>query len=368
MSVFTGMAWTGNGGNDIMKLNNGLLAQSVAHRWVMVAPAVAALIYPMLLAGVYRSAHWLSAQTGGAVLLGAVALAVSLVLTFAVPALALAVAAGLGAIERPTAGEARARGFAHLVYACPALFTFIGVVVYLAGFPTGDYVVWPVLWAAVIAAVLVGASKTTSADASARVPSWLRPIHGVGAALLIAGFVLLHLSNHLTGFWSAETHIAVMNVLRKWYRSGAIEPLVVALMLFMVVSGGLLLRARLSRPAGFFETLQTVTGAYLGIYILGHMNSVFIYARLSAGIETDFWFASGGKAGLLGDPWSVRLLPHYALGVWSVITHAGCGQRTVLLNHGVAQQTADRVATWISVLGAAVTVPMILALVRVHIG
>ena len=67
-------------------------------------------------------------------------------------------------------------------------------------------------------------------------------------------------------------------------------------------------------------------------------------------------------------PWSVRLLPHYALGVWSVITHAGCGQRTVLLNHGVAQQTADRVATWISVLGAAVTVPMILALVRVHIG
>jgi hypothetical protein len=64
----------------------------------------------------------------------------------------------------------------------------------------------------------------------------------------------------------------------------------------------------------------------------------------------------------------VRLLPHYALGVWSVITHAGCGLRTVLLSHGVTEYTADRVAGWISALGAAVTIPMILALVRIHIG
>jgi succinate dehydrogenase hydrophobic anchor subunit len=351
-----------------MMLNHALFASSAARRSLMAAPAVAALIYPVLLAGVYRSAHWLSATTGSAAPFGVVALAVALLVTFAVPALALAAASRLGAIERPTMGEARARGVAHLVYACPPLFTFLGVVVYLAGFPTGDQVIWPLLWAAVIAAVFIGASNAIPAEATARVPSWLRPIHGVGAALVISGFVLLHLCNHLTGFWSADTHIAVMHVLRKWYRSGVIEPLVVALMLFMVTSGALLLRARLSRPAGFFETLQTMTGAYLVIYILGHMNSVFIYARLSAGIETDFWFASGGKAGLLGDPWSVRLLPHYALGVWSVLTHAGCGLRTVLLNHGVAKPTADRVAGWTSALGAAVTIPMLLALVRIHIG
>jgi hypothetical protein len=351
-----------------MMLNNALWASSAARRWVMVAPAVAALIYPLLLAGVYRSAHWLSAATGSTALLGGVALAASLLVTFAVPALALAVALGLGATERPTTGEARARAFAHLVYACPPLFTFLGVVSYLAGVPTGDQVIWPLLWAAVITAVFIGASHGAPAQATARASSWLRPIHGVGAVIAIAGYVSLHLFNHLTGFWSADTHIAVMHVLRKWYRSGVIEPLVVALMLFMVISGALLLRARLSRPAGFFETLQTMTGAYLGIYILGHMNSVFIYARLSAGIETDFWFASGGKAGLLGDPWSVRLLPHYALGVWSVITHAGCGLRTVLLSHGVTEYTADRVAGWISALRAAVTIPMILALVRIHIG
>jgi hypothetical protein len=351
-----------------MMLNDALGANSAARRWLMAAPAVAALIYPMLLAGVYRSAHWFSAASGAAAVIGGLAIAASLLVTFAVPALALAVALALAATERPTTGEARARAFAHLAFACAPLFTFLGVMVYLDGFPTGDLVIWPLLWSGVIATVFIGGSNATPAKATAGVPPWLRPMHGAGAAILIAGFVSLHLFNHLTGFWSADTHIAVMHVLRKWYRSGVIEPLVVTLMLFMVISGALLLRARLSRPARFFETLQTMTGAYLAIYILGHMNSVFIYARLSGGTDTDFWFASGGKAGLLGDPWNVRLLPHYALGVWSVITHAGCGLRTVLLSHGVAERTADRVAGWISVLGALVTIPMILALVRIHIG
>src|SRR5215831_13765473 len=347
---------------------NALRVNSAPRGWVMAAPAIAALVYPMLLSGVYRSAHRISAASGAAAVLGGVGLAVALLLTFAVPALAFAVASALGAGERPTMREARARAFAHLAFACAPLFTFLGVAVYLDGFPTGDLVIWPLLWAGVIIAVFSGASNATPAEASVRVPSWLRPMHGVGAALVIAGFVALHLFNHLTGFWSADTHIAVMHVLRKWYRSGLIEPLVVALMLFMVISGAWLLRARLSRPARFFETLQTMTGAYLGIYILGHMNSVFMYARLSGGTDTDFWFASGGKAGLLGDPWDVRLLPHYALGVWSVITHAGCGLRTVLLSHGVAERTADRVAGWISAFGAAVAIPIILALVRIHVG
>jgi hypothetical protein len=201
-----------------MMPNNALWGGSAAaRRWVMVTPAVAALIYPLLLAGVYRSAHWLSAATGSTALLGWGALAASLLVTFAVPALALAVAWTLGTTGRPTTGEARARAFAHLAFACSPLFTFVGVVVYLAGFPTGDQVIWPLVWAAVIAAVFIGASNGTPAHSTTRVPSWLRPIHGVGAATVIAGYVSLHLFNHLTGFWSAETHIAVMEVLRKWY-------------------------------------------------------------------------------------------------------------------------------------------------------
>ena len=328
-------------------------------------PPAVALFYPALLAGAYRSAHWWSAGSGGS--LAAAALAISLLLTFAIPVVAFTVASRLGAIQEPARGDARARWFAHMAFAAPPLFTFVGVVTYLLGYPSGDYAIWPIIWIAAIVAVWIGASRTDAASASMLAPSWLRPIHGTVAALIILGFVALHLGNHLTGFWSPEAHIAVMHVLRKWYRSEIVEPILVALMLFMVLSGAFLLRARLTRPAGRFETLQTVTGGYLGTYIVAHMNSAFIYARMHEGIDTDFWWAAGSHAGLLGDSWSVRLLPHYAIAVWAVVTHAGCGLRTVLLAHGVAQTTTDRVAVWISVFGALVAVPVILALIGAHI-
>ncbi|PWT76597.1 MAG: hypothetical protein C5B46_00915 [Proteobacteria bacterium] len=347
--------------------NVALSARTAGHRWLRATPAVAALLYPALLSATFRSARWLSSASGWDRLAGIAALAISLLLGFAVPALAFTVAAKLGRLEPRTGEDVRARGIAHLAFASPAMFTFLGVVVYLDGYPNGDYIVWAAFWIAITVWLWRGTAGAASSSHAMLLPTWLRPIHGVGAALLITGFILLHLFNHLSGFWSAETHIAVMHALRRWYRSGFVEPLVVVLMLFMVITGAILLRAKLTRAAGWFETLQTMTGMYLAIYIVGHMNSVFMYARLHEGIDTDFWFASSGKAGLFGDPWSVRLLPHYAVGVWAVITHAGCGLRTILLAHGVGQRRADRVAGWISVAGAAVAVPMILALVRIHL-
>src|SRR5262245_2523505 len=98
-------------------LGSDLWVSPAGRRWMMVAPAVATLIYPMLLAAVYRSARGLSAATGSTVLVDGVALAASLVITFAVPALALAVASRLATSEQPTIAEARARTFAHLAYA-----------------------------------------------------------------------------------------------------------------------------------------------------------------------------------------------------------------------------------------------------------
>jgi hypothetical protein len=347
--------------------NIALSAQTAGHRWLRAIPAAAALVYPVLLSAIFRSAGWTSSASGWSRLAGIGALAISLLLAFAVPALAITVAAKLGRLEPHTRADVHARGIAHLAFASPAMFTFLGVIVYLDGYPNGDYIVWAAFWIAITIWVWRGTAGAASSSHAVQLPTWLRTIHGIGAALLIIGFILLHLFNHLSGFWSAETHVAVMHALRRWYRSDVVEPLVVALMLFMVVTGAILLRAKLTRAAGWFETLQTITGMYLAIYVVGHMNSVFMYARLHEGIDTDFWFASSGKAGLLGDPWSVRLLPHYAVGVWAVITHAGCGLRTILLAHGVAQRTADRVAGWISVAGAVAAVPMILALVRIHL-
>ncbi len=66
------------------------------------------------------------------------------------------------------------------------------------------------------------------------------------------------------------------------------------------------------------------------------MNSVFIYARSFLGIPTDWSFATGGEAGLLMDPWNIRLVPHYTLGVFFVLAHLLAGLRVVLAAHDVA--------------------------------
>jgi len=72
------------------------------------------------------------------------------------------------------------------------------------------------------------------------------------------------------------------------------------------------------------------------------MNSVFIYARGFLGIWTDWNFAIGAPTGLIHDAWNIRLLPHYALGVFFVLSHLASGLRVVLIAHGVDRPAANR--------------------------
>src|SRR5579859_5573228 len=301
-----------------------------ASRALVLSAPLAVLLYPLLLAALFHAGQMTGAMR-------VFALIVTLILVFAVPSIAFAAVRRTSENGNPPLAIHRARIVAHLAFAAPPLFTFIGVVTYMAGLAIGDYWVWAIIWVLAIVWLLRGG---TAPVATRTAPKWLPPVHGIVALTVIAGFVLLHFANHLTGLWSAETHIAVMKMLREWYRSGFVEPVLVALMLFMAGSGFVLLRARLTRGSDFFGTMQTATAAFLLFFIPGHMNSVFIYQRWFAGKDTDFWFASGGTAGLLGDGWSVRLIPHYLLGVWALATHAACGLRYVLLTRGVARSTA----------------------------
>ena len=70
--------------------------------------------------------------------------------------------------------------------------------------------------------------------------------------------------------------------------------------------------------------------------------------------------------GLLPDPWNVRLIPHYSLGVWFVICHMGLGLRGVLLAHRVSPSVADRAAWVVGALGAAVALTITIAQLSVH--
>jgi len=90
-----------------------------------------------------------------------------------------------------------------------------------------------------------------------------------------------------------------MNVGRRVYRAPMIEPLLV-LALFFQIGSGLYLAWRWSVvPLGLHRLVQVASGFYLSVFILGHMNSVFIYARTVRGIPTDWTFAIGGPTGLI---------------------------------------------------------------------
>src|SRR5207247_1759057 len=74
-----------------------------------------------------------------------------------------------------------------------------------------------------------------------------------------------------------------------------------------------------------YRSVQIATGVYLGFFLLAHMNSALVSARLLNNIDTDWAWASNAPVGLLKDAWSIRLLPHYALGAVCALAHLAGG-------------------------------------------
>jgi hypothetical protein len=159
-----------------------------------------------------------------------------------------------------------------------------------------------------------------------------------------------------------------MKVGRTVYRSRLGEPLLVVAMLFQIGTG-LFLAWRWSAAAQpFHRTFQVASGVYLSLFILGHMNSVFVYARRFLGIPTDWNFAIGAPTGLIHDAWNIRLLPHYALGVFFVLSHIAAGARVVLIAHGADRRHVDRLWGVAVALSAAVAAAIIAGMCGIRIG
>jgi len=333
---------------------------------IAAAPAVFTLFYPFFLKGF----HW--SVEAGSTLMPALMLA----LAFAVPALGLAVALKLGRIAQPDAGQLWAKRLALLAVAAPPVYVAMGVLLYMAKDPIADTTAWLILWGALAISGLLALRRTpvlASPAAAARQASGapslspaLRVAHGVSAVAILLLFLAMHLSNHLAGLLSEAAHRHLMDVFRLVYRAHVVEPLIVLLFLFQVVSGLALLRVHTRRPADFFRTLQIGTGAYLVFFILGHMNSVFIYARSFANIKTDWDFATGAPTGLIHDAWNIRLVPHYYLGVLFVLAHLALGARIVALNHGVQRERADAWTKAGIVLAALIALLIMLGMSGLH--
>ena len=339
----------------LVKQQNPNLQPEKRLNFPALAPAGAALCYPFLLRAFHAVVGTPPVTPSPLAILGAL---VILAVAFVVPFFAIAMAL------RPSASSG-ARRLAYFSVAAPTLYVFLGVVQTLVHSPIPDEIVWCVIWLAT--AFWSQIARDPVVPALPAVGRW-RVVHGLTAAILIL-YVSFHIINHLFGLVGPDAHAAVMKIGRVVYRSRVGEPILVGAMVLQVSTGLYLAWYWSAAPQGFHRTYQVASGAYLSIYILGHMNSVFIYARRFLGIPTDWNFAIGAPTGLIHDAWNIRLLPHYALGVFFVLSHITSGLRVVLITHGVDRRHADRLWEAGVALSAVVAGAIIAGMcgVRIHL-
>lgn len=324
--------------SELLKGQSVLVGDTV---WI---PAITAAVYPWILDGF----HWVVTPVANGdsnpqiSTTSALLAALLLLAAFAVPLINLLIASRPQPSTPLTAAHIRTRRFALLAVTAPTVYVLFGVLTYMAGSKIPDTWIWTPAW-------LLFGYWVSRAPASASVTSHrylpsghLRVTHGVTGAI-VAVYVLFHIFNHLFGLISPEAHGAVMDIGRKVYRAAAIEPLLVAAMLFQIATGLRLAWTWSDASIDRYRVFQIASGVFMSVFILGHMNSVFVFARSFLKIPTDWAFATGLPTGLIHDPWNIRLVPHYSLGVFLVLAHLCSGLRVVMLAHNVNRSTADRI-------------------------
>jgi succinate dehydrogenase hydrophobic anchor subunit len=208
--------------------------------------------------------------------------------------------------------------------------------------PVPDTWLWVGCWGIVLVVLLWPDNGAPARLAARPVPAPLRVAHGVSALALVMIFLALHITNPLMFPAGPGTYEAVMKAFRHVHRTEILQPLLVALFLFQIGTGLFFVWRETAAPSDRFRTFQIASGVYLAFYVLGHMDSVFIFARTYLGIDTGWGFATGAPTGLVRDPWNIRLVPHYWLGLFFVLGHLAAGARSIIMGHGIHKAFADR--------------------------
>lgn len=336
------------------------------NKWLVWAPVLVTSVYPYFLNAFHAQVTniGLDSTISPAALFFAIALMLAV---FAVPAMGFALACKSVTRRHNAAAQLRVRRLALFIISAPTLFCFIGVNNIMLGSAVPDEGIWAALWIG-LGIYLVRDSDTAerSIPAVRSMPA-LRVAHGV-AGVIVLLFIAFHLFNHLFGLAGPQVHLQVMELGRTIYRSPFVEPVLVIALLFQVVSGLSLAWNWSSVGSDNYRIFQVGSGVFLAIFILGHMNAVFVFARTYAGIETGWEFASGDPVGMIHDPWGIRLLPHYAIGVFFIITHLFSGLRVVMLAHGASRSTANACWWGGAAVGVLISLLIMLGITGVRFG
>ena len=294
-----------------------------------------------------------------------VSTAVILLSAWSVMAVSGLLALKLGQGQDDNGLRVRGRLLAHLAFAAPSFLVGFGNVAGILNQRMAVPYAWLVFWALLAGTVFLPGGEIPTAISRPVAQRRLAIAHGVSALAILLLFILPHLGNHLLGIWNGGTHIAAMKLARQLYRSEIIEPLLLVLIAFQIVSGSILVRRRLNRPGDFFGTLQTLTGVYVGVYLLAHMTAAFS-ARFG-GTDTNWNWLTNDDKGLLAYLSFFPLVAHYWVGPVAIVTHVACGLRVVMLEHRVPQARAAQVAWGLVIAGGLASSIILVGLLGAHI-
>jgi hypothetical protein len=342
----------------------GLSAVSL-HRLLLLIPALCALAYPSLLswlsAGLVQ-VHGSDSPDGMIVWIGVIG-SLTLALAVMLPSFVFGVTLGSSHV-RPE--DFRARSIAHLAFATPSLYVGFANVGGVLHAPSAVPIAWLVFWTLVAMIVLLGPRPSSTAVAVTPVAHRrLAVAHGVSALAILLLFVGPHIGNHLAGFWNGSVHIEIMNAARHVYRDDIVQPILLALIGFQILSGTALVRRRMRMPSDILGTVQTMCGVYIGVYFLAHMTAVF--AARHAGIDTNWTWLTRQNNSMIGSLSNLRLIAHYWMGPIAIVAHVACGLRMVLLQHDISPAMANRLALALITAGVVASSLILAALLNVHI-
>ena len=233
-------------------LPEGVLGVSL-RRLSLAIPALSALAYPSLLTLLSSGLVLLQGSTSPAGVIGWASVSASLTLAAAIMLVSFVFGLALGSPQTRDDPEARrARSIAHLAFATPSLYVGFGNVAGVLQAPSAVPFAWLVFWA--LAAMIVLLGPRSSPTTVAMTPLGYRRLglaHGVSASAILLLFVGPHIVNHVAGFWNGPVHIEIMNVVRRVYRDDIVQPMLLALIGFQILSGTALVRWRMRMPSDF---------------------------------------------------------------------------------------------------------------------
>ncbi len=345
----------------------GLSAVSLRRLWLVV-PALCALAYPSLLSLLSSGlvlVHGSASPNGVIVWVSVIA---SLTLALAVMLVSFVFGLALGSPHvRDDPEGCRARSIAHLAFATPSLYVGFGNVAGVLQAPSAAPIAWLAFWALVAMIVLLRGPRS-SPMAVAMTPVGHRRLalaHGVSASAILLLFIGPHIVNHAAGFWNGPVHTEIMNAARRVYRDDIVQPILLALIGFQILSGTILVRRRMRMPSDIFGTVQTMSAVFVGVYFLAHMTAVF--AARHAGTDTNWSWLTRPNDSMLVSLSNLRLIAHYWVGPIAIVAHVACGLRWVLLQRDVSPATTNRIALALITVGVVASSIILLALLNVHI-